>query len=58
LIPSVSSENRRYIPIGYLSKDVIASNLGMFVPNATLYHFGVLTSQMHNAWMRQVCGRL
>jgi len=58
LIPSVSSENRRYIPIGYLSKDVIASNLVMFVPNATLYHFGVLTSIMHNAWMRQVCGRL
>lgn len=58
LIPSVSSENRRYVPIGYLSKDVIASNLVMFVPNATLYHFGILTSIMHNAWMRQVCGRL
>lgn len=58
LIPGVSSENRRYIPIGYISKDVIASNLVMFVPNATLYHFSVLTSTMHNAWMRQVCGRL
>ncbi len=58
LIPSVSSENRRYVPIGYLSKDVIASNLVMFVPNATLYHFGTLTSTMHMAWMRAVCGRL
>jgi hypothetical protein len=58
LVPGVSSENRRYVPIGYLSKEIIASNLVMFVPNATLYHFGVLTSTMHNAWMRQVCGRL
>jgi len=58
LIPSVSSEHRRYVPIGYLSKDVIASNLVMFVPNATRYHFGILTSTMHMAWMRVVCGRL
>jgi hypothetical protein len=58
LIPSVSSENRRYIPIGYISKDVIASNLVMFIPNATPYHFGILTSTMHMAWMRHVCGRL
>ncbi|MGI8468516.1 MAG: class I SAM-dependent DNA methyltransferase [Pyrinomonadaceae bacterium] len=58
LIPSVSSENRRYVPIGFLSKDIIASNLVLFIPNATLYLFGVLTSAMHNAWMRQVCGRL
>jgi hypothetical protein len=58
LIPSVSSERRSYIPIGYLHRDVIASNLVMFIPNATLYHFGVLTSAMHMAWMKQVCGRL
>lgn len=58
LIPSVSSERRRYIPIGFVSKDVIASNLCLIIPNATLYHFGVLTSQMHMAWTRQVCGRL
>lgn len=58
LIPSVSSENRFYVPIGFISNEVIASNLVMFVPNATLYHFGVLTSLMHNAWMRQICGRL
>lgn len=58
LIPKVSSERRRFIPIGFFSKDVIATDLVMFVPNATLYHFGVLTSTMHNAWMRQICGRL
>lgn len=58
LIPSVSSENRQFIPIGYFSPDVIASNLVFMVPNATLYHFGILTSTMHNAWMRTVCGRL
>lgn len=58
LIPSVSSEHRRYIPIGYMSSDVIASNLVLFIPNAEMYHFGALTSTMHNAWMRQVCGRL
>lgn len=58
LIPSVSSETRKYIPIGFISKEVIANNLVMFVPNAALYHFGVLSSAMHMAWMRQVCGRL
>ncbi len=58
MIPATSSENRRYIPVGYLSKDVIASNAASFVPNATLYHFGVLTSNVHMAWMRAVCGRL
>ncbi len=58
LIPSVSSETRRFVPIGFVSSEVIASNLVLMVPNATLYHFGVLTSTMHNAWMRQVCGRL
>ena len=58
LIPSVSSERRNYIPIGFMSPDVIASNLVLTVPNATLYHFGILSSTMHNAWMRSVCGRL
>ncbi|MGC2388276.1 MAG: type IIL restriction-modification enzyme MmeI, partial [Candidatus Acidiferrum sp.] len=58
LIPSVSSETRKYVPIGFFPKDVIASNLVMFVPNAAPYHFGVLSSSMHMAWMRQVCGRL
>jgi len=58
LIPSVSSENRKYIPIGYIQPDVIASNLVFMLPNATLYHFGILCSTMHNAWMRFTCGRL
>jgi hypothetical protein len=58
LIPGVSSELREYIPIGFLDKHIIASNLAYTVPNATLYHFGVLTSAMHMAWIRQVCGRL
>ncbi len=57
LIPGVSSENRRYIPIGFFP-DVIATDLTRTVANATLYHFGVITSLMHMAWMRQVCGRL
>ena len=58
LVPRVSSERRRYIPIGFLDTSVIASNSTLIVPNATLYEFGVLTSQMHMAWMRTVCGRL
>ena len=58
LVPSVSSENRRYIPIGYMSPDVVASNLVFTIPNATLYEFGILTSNVHMAWMRSVAGRL
>jgi len=58
LIPLVSSEKRRYIPIGFTSKRVIASNLCCVVPDATLYHFGVLSSVMHMAWVKQVCGRM
>ena len=58
LIPGVSSERRQYIPIGFLDKNTIASNLAYIVPNANLYDFGVLTSMMHMAWTRQVCGRL
>ena len=58
LIPSVSSESRQYIPIGFMPKNVIASNLVLLVPNATPFHFGVLSSVMHMAWVRQVCGRL
>ncbi|TSA38586.1 MAG: class I SAM-dependent DNA methyltransferase, partial [Methylococcaceae bacterium] len=56
--PTTSSENRYYLPIAFLSSDVIASNQIYVLPNATPYHFGVLTSSMHNAWMRAVCGRL
>jgi hypothetical protein len=58
LMPRVSSERRKFIPIGYLSPDVIASDSGFMLPNATLYHFGMLTSNMHMAWVRAVCGRL
>ncbi len=57
-VPEVSSENRRYIPIGYLPKDTIASNKLYTVANATPYHFGILASSMHMAWTRAVCGRL
>lgn len=58
LIPEVSSERRRYIPMGFISPDALCSNLVKLIPNATLYHFGILTSQFHNAWMRTVAGRL
>ncbi|MGI6356831.1 MAG: DNA methyltransferase [Lentisphaeria bacterium] len=58
LVPSVSSERRMYVPIGFLSSHIVASNLVLIIPDATLYHFGVLTSVVHNAWMRTVCGRL
>ena len=58
LIPATSSEQRRYIPIGYVDKHVIPNNAVQFVPDATLYHFGVLTANVHMAWMRAVCGRL
>ncbi len=57
-VPKTSSEKRRYIPIGFLPSTVIASDLLFLIPNATLYHFGVLMSNVHNAWMRTVCGIL
>lgn len=58
IIPSVSSENRRYVPIGYIHPEVIATNATQIIPNATLYEFGVITSNVHMAWMRIVAGRL
>lgn len=57
-VPYVSSERRSYIPIGFLTSAVIASDLIQIIPNATLYEFGILTSEMHNDWMRTVAGRL
>lgn len=57
-IPVVSSEKRKYIPIGYLGSDVIAGNKLFIIPESTLYHFGVLTSNVHMAWTRAICGRL
>lgn len=57
-VPEVSSENRRFIPIGFLSKKIIASNKLQIVAGGTFYHFGILCSTMHNSWMRAVAGRL
>jgi hypothetical protein len=58
IIPSITSENRNYIPIGFLEPDIIVSNRCHFVENATLYHFAILTSLIHNDWMRYIAGRL
>lgn len=58
LVPVVSSERRRYIPLGYLTRGVVYTNATNFVDGASLYHFGVLISNVHMAWMRAVCGRL
>jgi hypothetical protein len=58
LIPSHSSENRNYIPIGFMTKDDILNNSCLSVPNATLFHFGIMTSLMHMAWVKSICGRL
>ncbi|MDR0464694.1 MAG: hypothetical protein LBG94_06205 [Treponema sp.] len=58
LIPIVSSDNRKYIPIGYIDKNVITSNANFTLPDASLYHFGILTSKMHMVWTSYVCGRL
>lgn len=58
LIPRVSSERRKYAPIGFIEPGVVTSDAVQIVPNATLYHFGVITSNVHMAWMRTICGRL
>jgi len=58
LIPKVSSENRPYIPIGFMKPKNITNGSALIIPNAGLYEFGILTSVMHMAWMRYVCGRL
>ena len=57
-VPKVSSERRRYVPMGFLHADTIPTDLLFILPSATLYHFGVLESNVHMAWMRVVCGRL
>lgn len=57
-VPSASSERRRYIPLGFLGGDTISTNLNLIIPDSTIYHFGILTSNVHMAWMRTVCGRL
>ena len=58
LVPSVSSERRIYVPIGFFNADVISTNLNLIIPNGTLYEFGILSSLLHNDWMRLVAGRL
>lgn len=58
IVPSVSSENRRYVPLGFIDENTIATNLVLTIPDATLYHFGVLESNVHMAWLRVICGRL
>lgn len=58
LVPETSSSSRKYIPIGFMPQNVIASNSTLIATGATIYHFGILTSNVHMAWMRTVCGRL
>jgi len=58
LVPSTTSENRKYIPLGFFSKDDIANNSCHTVPNGNIFHFGILMSTMHMAWVKTVCGRL
>jgi hypothetical protein len=58
IVPSVSSERRKFIPMGFEKANVIASNLCLIIPSASLFHFGILTSTMHMTWVKYVCGRL
>lgn len=58
VIPKVSSEDRRYIPISYVEPGIIINGSALMIPNATLYHFAILSSNVHNAWMRVVAGRM
>ena len=58
LVPQVSSERRRYVPMGFLDCNTISTNLNFIIPEATMYQFAILTSNIHMAWMRAVCGRL
>jgi hypothetical protein len=58
VVPLVSSERRKYIPIGYIDDSIIANNKVSIIPNGTLYQFGILTSNVHNAWMRCVAMRM
>ena len=58
VVPITSSENRRYIPFGFIDDSFITSNKVNLIPNADLYHFGILSSSLHMAWVRAVCGRL
>lgn len=58
VVPRVTSENRQFIPMGFFDKNSIVSDTCMSIPNGTLYHFGILMSTMHMAWVKSICGRL
>ena len=58
LVPRVSSERREYIPLGFVDATVIPTDSAVIIPNATVFHFGVLASSVHMAWMRVIAGRL
>jgi len=58
LVPKVSSETRPYLPVGFMKPEIIANGSALIIPGATMYHFGVLSSSMHMAWMRYTCGRM
>ena len=58
VIPKVSSERRKYIPIGFVEPSVIVSGSALIIPNADLYYFGILCSNVHNSWMRITAGRM
>lgn len=58
VVPAVSSERREYVPMGFMGKETITTNLNLFIPDGSLFHLGVMMSAMHNQWMRVVCGRL
>lgn len=58
IIPRHSSENRRYIPFGFVSPEIVVNDAVQIIPGASLYHFGILTSNVHMAWVRAVCGRI
>ena len=58
IIPRHSSQNRKYLPIGFVSPDIICGDANLLMPDASLYHFGILTANIHNAWIHAVCGRI
>lgn len=58
IVPCTSSEKRKYIPIGFVNRNIIASNAVLIIPYGTVYHFGILTSKVHMVWVKAVCGRM
>lgn len=58
IIPRHSSQNRKYIPMGFVTPDIICGDANLLLPNASLYHFGIMQSNVHNAWVGVVCGRI